>query len=203
MARFQVRLYTFAPAEKFSAYLHLAVWTGIAAAAPFCCLQAALFIWPGLRGRERRYAAITLIAVPLLFFAGAAAAYRLISPLVFGFFLSFAAGDGVTALWGLRQYLGLLAGMMFAAGLLMQMPIVLLLLFATGLVSPASCARARPQIVLLIFLIAAVTTPPDVVSQIALGVPLYLLFEATLFAGRLITRKKHDRARGAHPKSLN
>lgn len=190
LARFQVRLHTFAPAEKFTAYLHLAVWTGMVATTPFFCMQAALFIWPGLRGRERRYAAAALAAVPLLFFLGAAAAYRLLAPPVFGFFLSFSAGDGVTALWGLRQYLGLLAGLMLAAGLLLQMPLVLLLLFAAGILSPAAAARARPQIVLLIFFLAAVATPPDVVSQVMLGVPLYLLFEITLLAGRRIARKK-------------
>lgn len=190
LARFQVRLYTFAPAEKFMAYLNLAAWTGMVATTPFACLQAALFVWPGLRGHERRYAALTLVAVPVLFFAGAAAVYRFFAPLVFGFFLSFAAGDNVTALWGLRQYLGLLAGLMLATGLLLQMPLALLLLFATGLVSPATVARARPQIILLIFFLAAVATPPDVVSQVMLGLPLYLLFEATLFAGKRIARSQ-------------
>ena len=190
LARFQVRLYTFAPAEKFMAYLHLAAWVGIVATTPFFCLQAALFAWPGLRGNERRYAAVALVVVPVLFFAGAAASYRLLAPIVFGFFLSFASGDGVTALWGFRQYLALLAGMMLTAGLLLQMPLAMLALFASGLVSPDTVARARPHAILLIFFLAAVATPPDVISQIMLGIPLYLLFEATLFIGRRIRRFK-------------
>ncbi len=190
LAHFQVRLYTFAPAEKFMAYLHLAAWTGLVATTPFFCLQAALFAWPGLRGRERRYAAATLAVVPALFFAGAAASYRLLAPVVFGFFLSFASGDGVTALWGFRQYLALLAGMMLATGLLLQMPLAMLALFATNLVSPEAVARTRPQAILLIFFLAAVATPPDVVSQVMLGIPLYLLFEATLFIGKKIRNGK-------------
>lgn len=186
---FEVRLYTFAPTEKFMAYLRLAVWTGMAAATPFFCAQAAIFIWPALRGRERRYAALSLFVVPVLFIAGAAASYRLLSPLVFGFFISFASGDGVAALWGLRQYLELLAGLMLASGLLLQLPLAMLALFALGLVRPETVARARPQIILLIFFLAAIATPPDVLSQVMLGIPLYLLFEATLFLGKRFTGK--------------
>lgn len=187
---FHVKLYTFAPAEKFTAYLRLSAWTGVVATTPFLCAQTAIFIWPALRGRERRYAAISLFGVPVLFFAGAAASYRLLSPLVFRFFLSFASGDGVGALWGFRQYLELLAGLMLASGLLLQLPLAMLALFALGIVRPEAVARTRPQIILLIFFLAAVATPPDVLSQVMLGIPLYLLFEATLFLGRRITKKR-------------
>ena len=190
LARYEVTLHTFAPAEKFAAYMRLAAWTGCVATAPFFLAQTAFFIWPGLRGRERRYAALALAAAPVLFAAGAAAAYRLLSPVVFGFFLRFAAADGVTPLWGFRQYLTLLAGMMLAFGLLLQLPPALLALFALGVLEPSAVARRRPQIILLIFFLAAAATPPDVLSQLMLGIPLYLLFEATLFIGGRITKKR-------------
>ena len=169
---FHVQLHTFAPAEKFMAYLHLSAWTGAIPAVPFFCLQTALFLWPGLRGNERRYAAVALFVVPVLFALGAAACYRFMAPPVFGFFLSFGAGDGVEALWGLREYLALLFGMMVAAGILLQFPLALLALIVSGVVSADRVARCRPFIVLLIFFLAAVLTPPDVVSQVMLGVPL-------------------------------
>jgi sec-independent protein translocase protein TatC len=188
LAAFQVELYTFAPAEKFMAYLHLSVWTGVVCTAPFFCMQTALFLWPGLRGKEHHYASGVIFGAPILFVLGAALCYRFLAPLVFRFFLSFGAGDGVESLWGFKEYLALLFDLMLAAGLLLQMPLALLVLLMLGVVSPESIARYRPHIVLLIFFLAGVLTPPDVVSQIMLGVPLYLLFEGALTLARIFRR---------------
>jgi sec-independent protein translocase protein TatC len=190
-----VKLYTFDPAEKFMAYVHLSVWTGALVSAPFCLLQIGLFVWPALRGKERIFTPAALIAVPALFIAGAAAAYYFLSPAVLRFFLGFAASDEIQPLWGFRQYLGLLYALMLAFGLLLQTPLLLLFAFAAGIVTPRQAARARPYIIFLIFLAAALCTPPDVISQVALGVPLYLLFELTLLAGRFFQRGKKNAAR--------
>jgi sec-independent protein translocase protein TatC len=179
-----VKLYTFNPAEKFMVHVHLAVWTGAIISAPFCLLQAGLFLWPALRGKERVFTPAALIAVPALFIAGAAAAYYFLSPVVLRFFLSFSASDNIQPLWGFREYLAMLYALMLAFGLLLQTPLLLLFAFAAGIVTPRQVARARPHIIFLIFLAAAICTPPDVISQVALGVPLYLLFELTLSAGR-------------------
>jgi sec-independent protein translocase protein TatC len=185
-----VKLYTFSPAEKFMAHLHISVVTGAAATAPYFFLQAGMFVWPGLKDRERAFARFALFGIPSLFVIGSAGSYKFFAPAVLKFFLSFGSGDGVDALWSFKEYLSLLAGLMFAVGLSLQMPLLLMALFALGVADPKKTARARPYVVLLIFLIAAVLTPPDVTSQIMLGVPLYLLFELTLFAGLLIRRKK-------------
>jgi sec-independent protein translocase protein TatC len=191
-----VRLYTFNPAEKFTAYLHLAFWTGALISAPFCLLQAGLFLWPALRGRERSFTLAALIAVPALFIAGAAGAYHFLSPVVLRFFLRFGASDNIQPLWGFREYLALLYALMLAFGFLLQTPLVLLFVFAAGIITPQQVARVRPHIIFLIFLVAAICTPPDVISQVALGIPLYLLFELTLFAGRFLQpRQKKPRLR--------
>ena len=190
VAGFGVKLYTFAPAEKFMAYLHLAVWTGAVFSAPFSLLQAGIFVGPALRDGERRYALAALLAVPALFLAGAAMAYRFLASAVLGFFLSFGASDAVEPLWGLREYLGMLSGMMVVSGLLLQLPLVMLILYAAGIATPKETARFRPQIVILVFLVAGVCTPPDVISQLALGIPLYLLFETTLLIGRFIAKRR-------------
>jgi sec-independent protein translocase protein TatC len=184
-----VKLYTFNPAEKFIAYLHLAVWTGALVSAPFCLLQIGLFLWPALRGKERRWTVAALVVVPVLFIAGAAAAYQFLSPAVLRFFLYFGGSDGIQPLWGFREYLAVLYALMLAAGLLLQTPLLLLFAFAVGITTPQTVARFRPHIVFLIFLAAALCTPPDVVSQVALGVPLYLLFELTLFIGRFFAKR--------------
>jgi sec-independent protein translocase protein TatC len=183
-------LFTFNPAEKFLAYLNLAVWTGAIAAAPFCLLQIGLFVWPALRGKERRRTLAALLIVPVLFIAGSGLAYRFLSPVVLRFFLHFAAGDGIQPLWGFREYLSLLYALMLAAGLLLETPLLLLFSFVLGITTPKKVARFRPHIIFLIFLAAGICTPPDVISQVALGVPLYLLFELTLFIGRFFQRKE-------------
>jgi len=190
LARFDIELYIFAPADQFMAYLHISFWTGLLCALPFLCLQTALFIWPGLRKNEYRYAAAALVIVPFLFMLGAALAYRFLSPIVFNFFLTFGEGDGMRPLWGFRQYLSLLFSLMLAAGLMSQGPLALLFLMATGIVSYQSVARYRCHIIILIFFLAALLTPPDVVSQILLGIPLYLLFEGALFLGRIFAKKR-------------
>jgi sec-independent protein translocase protein TatC len=181
-----VKLYTFAPAEKFTAYLHLSVWTGAIVSLPFSLLQLAAFMWPALIGNERKCAVSCLAAVPLLFISGGAMAYRFLSPVVLEFFLSFGASDAVSPLWGFKEYLSMLFSLMLASGLLLQAPLVLLLTFALGIATPKQVSRFRPHIIIVLFLVAGICTPPDVISQIALGVPLYLLFELTLLAGRLI-----------------
>ncbi|GHV92094.1 Sec-independent protein translocase protein TatC [Spirochaetia bacterium] len=186
-------LYTFNPAEKFLAYLNLAVWTGAIFSVPFCLLQIGLFVWPALRGRERRWTLAALLVVPVLFIAGSGLAYRFLSPVVLRFFLGFAAGDGIQPLWGFKEYLGLLYALMLAAGLLLQTPLLLLFSFALGITTPKKVARFRPHIIFLIFLAAGICTPPDIISQVALGVPLYLLFELTLFIGRFLSRTRGEK----------
>ena len=190
LARFDVQLYTFAPAEQFMAYLHISFWTGAICTIPFLCLQIALFIWPGLRSNEYRYACAALFLVPLLFILGAALCYYFLSPIVFNFFLTFAEGDGMRPLWGFREYLSLLFSLMLAGGLLSQGPLALLVLMVTGILSYQDVARYRCHIILLIFFMAALLTPPDVISQILLGIPLYLLFEGSLFLGRIFSKKR-------------
>jgi sec-independent protein translocase protein TatC len=187
---YNVKLHTFAPAEKFMAYLHLSAWTGLICTAPFLCMQAALFLRPGLRARESRYVNGALFIVPVLFALGAAACYRFLAPHVFGFFLSFGEGDGVQPLWGLSGYLAFLFDLMLAAGILFQLPLVLLVLLISGAVSPKLVAHYRPHCILMIFFLAAALTPPDVVSQVMLGIPLYLLFEGALALGKALQKKK-------------
>jgi sec-independent protein translocase protein TatC len=186
---FRVRLYTFAPAEKFMSHLHLAVWTGALFAVPFLSVQAAFFLWPGLRKKERCCAASALFAVPVLFILGAALCYRFLAPAVFGFFLSFGASDGIGTLWSLREYLALLFDLMLASGFLLQAPLLLLALLLTGVVSPEAVARRRSPIVLTIFFLSALLTPPDVVSQVLLGLPLFFLFEGALALGRVLKKR--------------
>ncbi|MDR1915015.1 MAG: twin-arginine translocase subunit TatC [Synergistaceae bacterium] len=190
VSHLDVRLYTFAPSEKFMAHLHISALMGVVATAPFFILQACLFIWPALKKNERTYTLCAAGLIPCLFIAGASAAYRFFSPVILDFFLSFRSGDGVEPLWSFKEYLSLLACLMAGTGVMLQMPLFLLALFALGVVTPERVSSFRGYAILLIFFLAAVLTPPDVTSQIMLGVPLYLLFEMTIVAGRVMRRSK-------------
>ncbi|MDD3390182.1 MAG: twin-arginine translocase subunit TatC, partial [Synergistaceae bacterium] len=108
------------------------------------------------------------------------------------FFLSFSEGDNILPLWGFGEYASFLFSLLLAAGVFFQVPLLLLALLLLGIVSLDSVVRLRPWMILLIGLAAALLTPPDVVSQVLLGVPMYLLFELTLFAARLLLRRRRD-----------
>jgi sec-independent protein translocase protein TatC len=183
------KLYTFSPTEKFMAYLHISALSGAVVTAPFFILQGALFIWPALKEKEKNIARAALFSVPALLAIGSAAAYKLIAPKALWFFLSF-GGDGVEPLWGFKEYLSLLASLMIASGLTLQLPLALIVLFSLGILDPVKVSKYRSRIILLIFFMAAALTPPDVTSQVMLGVPLYLLFETSLFLGRIIVKKR-------------
>ncbi len=183
-----VSLYYFKPYEKFLTYMRLSFWGGAALSLPLAVLQGALFVAPALRKNEMKYLVLAGGVVPALFFAGAAFAYRFIAPLALRFFFFFGEGDNVLPLWGFGDYSSFLFSLLLASGLLFQAPLLLLLCILLGLVSVRTLSRLRPWIILGIAFIAALLTPPDVVSQILLGVPLYLLFEMVLVLGRVFKR---------------
>ena len=170
--------------------MRVAFWGGVILSLPLAILQASLFIYPALRKNEVRFFLFAILAAPLLFALGSAFAYRVIAPLAFRFFLSFSPGDNVLPFWGFGEYASFLFALMVAAGLVFLLPLLLLLLVGTGLVSTRTLSRLRPWVIMAIALAAALLTPPDVVSQILLGVPLYLLFEGSLLLGRILERGK-------------
>ena len=181
-------LYYFKPYEKFMTYMRIAFWGGVVLSLPLCILQASFFVYPALRKNEVRFFLFAILAAPLLFAAGSAFAYRAIAPLAFRFFLSFSPGDNVLPFWGFGEYTSFLFTLMVAAGLVFLLPLLLLILVGTGLVSTRTLSRLRPWIIMAIALAAALLTPPDVVSQILLGVPLYLLFEGSLLLGKFLEK---------------
>jgi len=172
--------------------MRLAFWGGIVLASPLALVQCCLFVWPALRRNEAKFLLMGGGVVPVLFAAGAAFAYRVMAPLALRFFLSFSEGDNILPLWGFGEYAYFLFSLLLAAGVFFQVPLLLLALLLLGIVSLDSVVRLRPWMILLIGLAAALLTPPDVVSQVLLGVPMYLLFELTLFAARLLLRRRRD-----------
>lgn len=147
------------------------------------------FIAPGLYKNERILVYPLLISSSLLFYAGGAFAYFVVFPLVFGFLTS-VAPEGVAVMTDISQYLDFVLSMFFAFGLAFEVPIAVILLVWVGVVTPEALIAKRRYIIVLAFVVAMLLTPPDVISQVLLAVPLWLLFEAGVLVSRLYVRKR-------------
>ncbi|MDD5586149.1 MAG: twin-arginine translocase subunit TatC [Alphaproteobacteria bacterium] len=180
--------------EAFITYIKLALWAGCFLAFPVIAAQIWLFVAPGLYKNERHAFLPFLIASPVLFLMGAALAYYFVFPLAWQFFLSFevpAAPGSLPIQLEARvsEYLSLSMTIIFAFGLAFQLPVVLVLLTRIGLLSAAKLSQFRRYAIVIIFVVAAVITPPDVISQISLAVPMMLLYEASILAARWMEKQ--------------
>ncbi len=146
-------------------------------ALPYVLYQAWRFVAPGLYVHEKRWVAPLLTASMMLFFCGMAFAYFVVFPVVFGF-ITASAPQGVAVMTDIDKYLSFVMSMFMAFGLAFQVPIAVVLLVKTGMVTVAKLRSARPYVIVGAFVIGAIFTPPDVVSQFMLAMPLWLLYEA-------------------------
>jgi len=186
-------IYT-APQEFFFTQVKLALFGAIFIAFPVIAAQLYLFVAPGLYRAERKAFLPFLIAAPILFLLGAALVYFVAMPLAMRFFLSMQeTGDsGVQILLTAKvsEYLSLIMMLMLGFGICFQLPVLLTLLARAGLVTAATLKHYRKHAILGVFLAAAILTPPDPISQIALALPTLLLYEISIFAVKLAEKKR-------------
>jgi len=169
--------------EAFFVEIKVGVFGAFVIAFPLIACQIWMFVAPGLYKNERGAFLPFLLATPILFTLGAALAYYVVMPLAFVFFLGYqgdVSGLDQEALPAIGQYLSLVMRFIIVFGLAFLLPVLLLLLNRAGLVSRAQLIRARKYIIVGVFVLAAIFTPPDPVTQLMLAVPLLLLFEMTL-----------------------
>lgn len=169
--------------------LKLALFVALFAAMPYVLYQAWAFVAPGLYKREKRFAIPLVVSSIVLFYAGAAFAYFVVFPLMFGF-LTNTAPVGVQVMTDMSNYLDFVVLLFFAFGVAFEIPIATVLLAATGLVRIETMAKNRGYVVLGIFVIAAFLTPPDAISQSFMAVPMYLLYEIGIILSRVLLKER-------------
>ncbi|MBN2647757.1 MAG: twin-arginine translocase subunit TatC [Thiotrichales bacterium] len=178
-----------AVASPFLTPFKLSFVLAIYLAMPFLLYQIWRFIAPALYSHEKQLIAPVLFFSSFLFYAGGAFAYYVVFPLVFGF-LSTTAPEGVTIATDIAAYLDFVIKMFFAFGLAFEVPVITVLLILTGMVKPNKLKHARPYIIVGAFVIGMLLTPPDVVSQTLLAVPMWLLFELGLLIGAYVLKQR-------------
>ena len=178
------------PAAPFFTPFKLTFIAAVFVAMPVILYQAWSFIAPGLYLKERRFVVPLMGSSVLLFYLGVTFAYYVVFPAVFLFFTA-AAPDGVAVMTDITSYLDFVLTLFLAFGLAFEVPIATVLLVWTGLVTPATLGRQRPYVFLGAFIVGMLITPPDVISQILLALPAYLLYEAGIIMARIHRRMMH------------
>jgi sec-independent protein translocase protein TatC len=173
----------------FMAPLKLAMIAAVFAAMPYILYQLWAFIAPGLYRHERRFAVPLLLSSIVLFYVGVAFAYFVVFPLMFTF-LTTTAPEGVRMMTDISSYLDFVLLLFFAFGVAFEVPVAVVLLAATGMVKVDALRKQRGYVLLGIFIVAAILTPPDAVSQCFMAVPMYILYEIGILLARYLIRQR-------------
>ncbi|WP_189457584.1 twin-arginine translocase subunit TatC [Lysobacter bugurensis] len=176
-------------ASPFFAPVKLAFFTALLATMPWLLYQAWAFVAPGLYSREKRLALPLLVSAVALFYIGCAFAFFLVLPGVFGFLVHIAP-EGVAMMTDINAYLDFVLVIFLAFGASFELPVALVIAVVLGWVTPAQLREARGYAIVGIFVIAAIITPPDVVSQLMLAIPMVLLYELGIIAARFVTPRE-------------
>ena len=178
-------------ASPFLTPFKLTLVLSVFAAMPFILYQTWAFLAPGLYKREKKIVLPLFFSSVFLFYAGMAFAYYVVFPLVFMFFTSIAP-DGISVMPDIRSYLDFVLKLFFAFGLSFEIPIAVVILSWMGAVEPNNLSKKRPYVFVLCFILGMLLTPPDIISQTLLAVPMWLLFELGILFGRIVAPNQND-----------
>jgi len=179
------------PAAPLLTPFKLTFFVALFVAMPVVLYQAWAFVAPGLYRKEKRFALPLLASSVFLFYAGVAFAYFVVFPLIFNFFVAVAPAP-VEVMTDITLYLDFITTIVLAFGLAFEVPIATVLLVWTGLTSVEKLASARPYVFLTAFVVGMFLTPPDVISQTLLAIPIYLLYELGILMAKIFARKSEE-----------
>jgi sec-independent protein translocase protein TatC len=177
--------------SPFMTPFKLSLFVALLLSMPYVLWQVWAFVAPGLYKHEKRFAIPLVLSSILLFYAGAAFAYQFVFPVMFEFFAQ-TTPAGVTMMTDISNYLDFVLTMIFAFGVAFEVPIAVVLLVISGIVSLEKLRSARGYVLIGIFVIAAFLTPPDAISQSIMAVPMYLLYEGGLIMAQILMRMRRD-----------
>lgn len=183
-------------AAPFLVPFKLTFFAAVFVCVPYLLYQAWAFVAPGLYQNERRLVLPLITSSVLLFYLGNAFAFFIVFPLLFAFLTSVAPA-GVTVMTDIGHYLNFILKMFFAFGIAFEVPIAIILLVWTGISSVESLSKKRPYIIIGAFTVGMLLTPPDIISQVLLALPVWLLYEVGLILGRFVRKRSEDKDRDA------
>ncbi|MFK7973868.1 MAG: twin-arginine translocase subunit TatC [Rickettsiaceae bacterium] len=181
--------------EAFFSYIKISIFTSMILTFPVCCYQIYAFIKPGLNRNEKSIISVTLALSPLLFYIGILFMFYIVMPNAWLFFISYEntnIGLPLVLEAKISEYITLVVQLTLAFGICFQLPIAVIILSAMGLITAELLRKKRRIAIVAIFIVAAIFTPPDVFSQIALAVPLLLLYEVSVWLCLAIEKKRVD-----------
>jgi sec-independent protein translocase protein TatC len=177
--------------EPFFTYLKTGMIAGVMLVAPYLFYQIWMFIAPGLYQNEKKYVFPFVFYSTILFIGGALFGYFVVFPLGFRFFLGF-ANEYIRAMPSMNDYFSLAVKLLFGFGIVFELPVVIFFLSKIGIVTPELLRKKRKYALLLMFVVGAIITPPDVVSQVMMAVPLIILYEIGIIVAKIGTKKKAE-----------
>ncbi|MDP8229700.1 MAG: twin-arginine translocase subunit TatC [Candidatus Gorgyraea atricola] len=177
-----------APQEAFITNIKIALFGGLYFSSPFILYQVWDFISAGLKKRERRYASLYVFFSFIFFVIGSYFGYFLIVPIGIKFLMSFGTVN-VIPMISVGKYVSFVCMLTLVFGLVFQLPLIILLLTKTGIVKPQTLAKNRKYAILIIFIIGAILTPPDVITQCLMAIPLIVLYELSIFLSKISSKK--------------
>ncbi|MEN6297015.1 MAG: twin-arginine translocase subunit TatC [Rectinema sp.] len=184
------------PPDLFMTYLSLSLYAGFVLSLPVILYEIGMFIWPGLEKKERKAIFLSLLLGALLFIAGVAFGFFIMLPYMLKFFLGFGT-EGIKPMISIRDYLNFVGQIVLSFGIAFELPVVTTALAGLGVINAAQLKSARKIAVLVIFIVAAILTPPDVVSQLLLALPLLVLFEVSIVLASFVEKKSKAKVQEA------
>jgi sec-independent protein translocase protein TatC len=180
-------------AGQFRMHMMISIYGGMILAAPYIFWELYKFITPALHDKERKYSRGMVFYTSMLFILGILFGYFLIVPLTINFLGGYNVSADVLNQINLKSYIGTIMSLIFATGLVFELPILVYFLSKVGIVTPAFMRKYRRHAVIIILLVAAIITPPDIFSQIMVTIPMYALFEISILVSARIERQRNSR----------